>query len=114
MNPLARLNQQYISGEWRDGKRQKGLENRKPYDGKTIAKFKLANLSDLDDAYRSAAGAQKIWADVNPFEKRTILEKAVAWVEQNENDIADLIIDELGGTRLKAMIEIFLVKTFIK
>src|SRR5215468_10434031 len=114
MNPLTKLNQQYIGGVWRDGKSQKVLEDRNPYDGKTIAKFKLANLSDLDEAYRSAAAAQKIWATVNPFEKRTILEKAIAWVEQNENDIADVIIDELGGTRLKAMIEIFLVKTFIK
>jgi len=114
MNPLAKLNQQYIGGVWRDGKSQKVLEDRNPYDGKTIARFKLANLSDLDEAYRSAAAAQKIWADVNPFEKRAILEKAIAWVEQNENDIAEIIIDELGGTRLKAMIEIFLVKTFIK
>src|SRR5262245_55427019 len=107
MNPLAKLNQQYIRGVWRDGKSQKVLEDQNPYDGKTIAKVKLGNLSDLDEAYRSAAGAQKIWADVNPFEKRVILEKAMAWVEQNENDIADIIIDELGGTRLKAMIEIF-------
>jgi acyl-CoA reductase-like NAD-dependent aldehyde dehydrogenase len=50
----------------------------------------------------------------NPFEKQRILEKAVTWVEQNEADLADIIIEELGGTRLKAMIEIYLAKTFIK
>jgi vanillin dehydrogenase len=114
MNQFVKLNGQYISGVWRDGKSQKVLVDRNPYNGKTIAEFKLANLSDLDEAYRSAAAAQKIWAEVNPFEKRTILEKAIAWIEQNEADIADIIIEELGGTQLKAMIEIFLVKTFIK
>jgi len=114
MNQFAKLNKQYIGGVWRDGKSQKVLTDNNPYDGKPIADFKLANLADLDEAYRAAAAAQKIWAEVNPFEKRTILEKAITWIEKNEGDIADIIIEELGGTQLKAMIEIFLVKTFIK
>src|ERR1700733_602793 len=114
MNPFAKLNQQYIGGVWRDGSSTKTLADKNPYTGKMIADFKLASLSDLDEAYRSAAAAQKIWAEVNPFEKRTILEKAITWIEQNEADITDLIIDELGGTHLKAFIEIMLVKSFIK
>jgi vanillin dehydrogenase len=114
MNPFAKLNQQYIGGVWRDGNSQKMLTDRNPFNGKPIADFKLANRSDLDEAYRSAEAAQKIWAEVNPFEKRTILEKAITWIERNEADIADLIIEELGGTQLKAMIEIYLVKNFIK
>ncbi len=114
MNQFVKLNKQYIGGIWRDGKSQKILTDRNPYDGTTIADFRLASISDLDEAYRSAAAAQKVWAEVNPFEKRTILEKAITWIEQNETDIAEIIIDELGGTRLKAMIEIYLVKTFIK
>lgn len=93
---------------------EKVLIDRNPYDGNTIAEFKFASRGDLDEAYRSAAAAQKIWAQVNPFEKRAVLEKAITWIEQNEADIVDIIIDELGGTHLKAMIEIFLVKTFIK
>jgi acyl-CoA reductase-like NAD-dependent aldehyde dehydrogenase len=114
MNQLARLNQQYIAGTWRDGKSQKVLADRNPYNGKAIAEFKLASLADLDEAYRSAAAAQKVWAEVNPFEKRAVLEQGITWIEKNEADIADMIIEELGGTQLKAMIEIFLVKTFIK
>src|ERR1700685_3198004 len=114
MNQFAKLNQQYIGGVWREGSSTKTLADKNPYNGKTIADFKLASLSDLDEAYRSAAAAQKVWAEVNPFEKRTILEKAITWIERNEAEIADAIIEELGGTQLKAMIEIFLVKTFIK
>lgn len=114
MNPFAKLNQQYINGQWREGRSQKVLADRNPYNGQTIASFKLASRADLDEAYRSAAAAQKLWAEVNPFEKQGLLEKAITWIERNESDIADIIIEELGGTRLKAMIEIFLVKTFIK
>jgi acyl-CoA reductase-like NAD-dependent aldehyde dehydrogenase len=114
MNPLAKLNKQYIGGVWRDGCSQKTLTDKNPYNGNSIADFKLANLRDLDEAYRSAAAAQKVWAEVNPFEKRVILEKGITWIEQNEKDIADIIIEELGGTHLKAFIEIMLTKTFIK
>jgi aldehyde dehydrogenase (NAD+) len=114
MNQLTKLNRQYIGGVWRDGSSKKTLTDTNPYDGKPIAEFRLASLSDLDEAYRSAAAAQKTWAEVNPFEKRAILEKAITWIEQNEADITDIIIEELGGTHLKAFIEIMLVKTFIK
>ena len=114
MNPFTRLNKQYIGGTWRDGSSKKVLSDRNPYNGETIADFKLANLADLDEAYRSAAAAQKTWAEVNAFEKRSIMEKAITWIEQNEADITDIIIEELGGTHLKAFIEIMLVKAFIK
>ena len=114
MNQFAKLNRQYIGGVWRDGSSTKTLTDKNPYNGKSIADFKLASLSDLDEAYRSAAAAQKIWAEVNPFEKRAILEKAITWIEQNEADITDIIIEELGGTRFKAFIEIMLTKTFVK
>ena len=114
MNPFTKLNKQYIGGTWRDGSSTKVLSDRNPYNGEMIADFKLASLADLDEAYRAAAAAQKIWADVNAFEKRAILEKAITWIEQNEADITSIIIEELGGTHLKAFIEIMLVKSFIK
>lgn len=114
MNALMQLSRQYIGGVWRDGCSHKTLADRNPYNGETIAEFKLANLADLDEAYRSAAAAQKIWAEVNPFEKRAILEKAITWIEQHEAEITEVIIEELGGTHLKAFIEIMLTKTFIK
>jgi aldehyde dehydrogenase (NAD+) len=114
MNQIAKLNRQYIGGVWRDGSSNKTLTDKNPYNGKPIADFKLASLSDLDEAYRSAAATQKIWAEVNPFEKRAVMEKAITWIEQNEADITDIIIEELGGTHLKAFIEIMLVKSFIK
>ena len=114
MNVFASLNQQFIGGKWRDGASKKVLQDKNPYNGQTIAEFKLGSLADLDEAYRSAAAAQKVWAEVNPYEKRATLEKAITYVEENEAAITDIIIDELGGTRLKAFFEIGLVKNIIK
>jgi vanillin dehydrogenase len=114
MNELAALNKQYIAGVWREGASQKSLTDYNPYNGQVITELKLANVADLDEAYRSAAAAQKIWAEVNPFEKRAILEKAISWIEKHEAEITDIIIEELGGTGLKAFFEIGLVKNIIK
>jgi vanillin dehydrogenase len=114
MNEFASLNKQYIGGVWREGASQKVLTDANPYNGKKIADFKLANLADLDEAYRSAAAAQKLWAEINPFERRAIMETAIAWVERHESEITDIIIEELGGTALKAFFEIGLVKNIIK
>jgi aldehyde dehydrogenase (NAD+) len=114
LNPLKNLNQQYIGGLWRDGSSKKVLEDVNPYDGTPVAKFKLASAADIDAAYRSAAEAQKVWAAVNAFEKRAILERALGWLERNEVDVTELIVEEVGGTRLKAFVEIQLVKSSMK
>jgi len=114
LNPLKNLHQQYIAGEWRDGSSTRILSDVNPYDGTPIASFKLATAADVDAAYRSAAAAQRVWAEVNAFEKRAILEKALAWLEKNEPDVADLIVEETGGTRVKAFVECLLVKSSMK
>ena len=114
MNQFAQLNKQYIGGVWRDGNAGKTLTNRNPFNGATINEIKLANLEDLNQAYASASAAQKVWAAVNPYERRAILEKAIAYIETVEADITDIIIQELGGTRLKSFFEIGLVKNIIK
>ena len=114
MNPFAKLNKQYIAGVWRDGTSGKVLSDKNPFSGAPIADFTLATLADLDEAYSSAAAAQKVWAQINPFERRAILEKAVSYIEKVEADITAIIIEELGGTRLKAFFEIGLVKNIIK
>jgi acyl-CoA reductase-like NAD-dependent aldehyde dehydrogenase len=114
MNPFAKLNKQYIGGVWRDGSSGKVLGDKNPYNGAAIADFKLANLADLDEAYEAAAAAQKVWAEINPYERRAVLERAVSYIEKVEADITAIIIEELGGTRLKAFFEIGLVKNIIK
>ena len=114
MNPFAKLNKQYIGGVWRDGSSGKVLGDKNPYNGAAIADFKLANLADLDEAYKAAAAAQKVWAEINPYERRAVLERAVSYIEKVEADITAIIIEELGGTRLKAFFEIGLVKNIIK
>ncbi|MEW4305904.1 aldehyde dehydrogenase family protein [Rossellomorea marisflavi] len=108
------LGKQFIGGEWRHGNSTGEMVNINPYNGESIVTYKLANTEDIDAAYQAAAEAKLQWDKVNPFKKRDILENAVTYIEENEEEIISIIIDELGGTRLKAVFEIGLVKNMIK
>ncbi|SCL36158.1 aldehyde dehydrogenase (NAD+) [Micromonospora rhizosphaerae] len=108
------LNRQFIGGTWRNGSLDKKLVDQNPYDGSTVAEFRMAAVADVDGAYRAAEQAQAEWWRVNPYVKRAVFERAVRYVEDHADDITDVIIDELGGTRLKAAFEIGLVLDMLK
>lgn len=105
---------QFIAGEWRTGSADKILVDKNPYDGSTVAEFTIADVNDIDEAYRAAASAKLEWDKVNPYAKRAVFERAVSYVEEHLDEITTTIIAELGGTRLKAAFEIGLVIDMLK
>ena len=111
---IKSLGNQFIGGEWKKGQSNSLLSDINPYTDEVITEFKLANASDIDQAYQAAQQAKQEWDKVNPYKKRDILENAVKYIEENEEAITSIIMDELGGTRLKAAFEIGLVKNMIK
>lgn len=114
MTDFKKLNSQYINGEWKDGSSSNVMENKNPYNGEIIATYKAASLQDLDDAYTSANRVQKQWANTNPVAQREVFDKAITYMEENHEAIVDVIIEEIGGTKLKAEFEIGLVKNMMK
>ncbi|MFS0591338.1 aldehyde dehydrogenase family protein [Cytobacillus horneckiae] len=108
------LCKQFIAGEWRDGQSSNTLKNINPYNEEVLAEVNIATTADIDLAYQAAAKAKLEWDKVNAYKKRDILEKAAHYIEAHEEEITELIMDELGGTRLKAAFEIGLVKNMVK
>src|SRR5690625_4980438 len=108
------LHSQYINGEWREGTSKLKMENKNPYNGELIATYQAASLEDLDQAYQASAAAQKQWAKTNPVTQREVFDKAYDYIQKNQEAIVDVIIDEIGGTRLKAEFEIGLVLNILK
>jgi len=92
----------------------KVLVDRNPYDGSTVAEFNIASVSDIDEAYRAAERAKLEWDRVNPYAKRAVFERALRYVEDHMAEISEIIVDELGGTRLKAGFEIGLVLDMLR
>ncbi|WOV87736.1 aldehyde dehydrogenase family protein [Sporosarcina oncorhynchi] len=114
MLTIQSLSKQYINGIWKDGQSSKQLTNVNPYNGEVLSTLAMATTQDIDHAYQASFKAQKEWEKVNAYKKRAILENAVTYIEDHEEEITELIIDELGATRLKAAFEIGLVKNIIK
>ncbi|HEY6492044.1 MAG TPA: aldehyde dehydrogenase family protein [Trebonia sp.] len=108
------LDKQLIGGAWRDGGGDKRLADTNPFDGSPVADFRVASTEDVDAAYTAARDAQPGWEAVNAYAKRTVFERAVRYIEDNTDEITSLIVEELGGTRLKAAFEIGLVVDIIK
>lgn len=102
--------QQYINGEWRNGRVDKTLVDHNPYTGAPFTKFEgIASPADIDDAYQAAALTKVTWDKTNPYEKQVVFDRAITFVMDRAEEITEFIIDELGGTRLKAGFEIGLV-----
>ncbi|MER6733921.1 aldehyde dehydrogenase family protein [Streptomyces puniciscabiei] len=108
------LAQQYIDGEWRPGTGSWDVIDFNPYDDEKLASITVATVDEVDQAYRAAARAQQKWAATNPYARRAVFERALRLIEDREQEIADLIIAELGGTRVKAGFELHLAKEFLR
>jgi aldehyde dehydrogenase (NAD+) len=114
MSFFTDLAQQYIDGEWRPGTGSWDIIDFNPYDGEKLASIPVATADEVDQAYRAAERAQRAWADTNPYARRTVFERALRIIEDREEEIAEAIVAELGGTRLKAAFELHLAKEFMR
>ncbi|MGX1669605.1 aldehyde dehydrogenase family protein [Streptomyces sp. NPDC055400] len=114
MSYFTELAQQYIDGSWRPGRGAWDIIDFNPYNGEKLASITVASAEEVDEAYRAAERAQKSWADTNAYTRRLVFERALRLVEEREDEISEAIVDELGGTRLKAGFELHLAKEFLR
>ncbi|NJP98999.1 aldehyde dehydrogenase family protein [Streptomyces zingiberis] len=106
--------QQYIAGKWKSGSGSWDIIDFNPFNGDKLAAITIATAGEIDEAYRAAESAQRDWAATNPYARRAVLERALRLVEEREAEITEVIIAELGGTRLKAGFELHLAKEFLR
>ena len=114
MSFFHELAAQYIDGEWRTGTGSWDIIDFNPYNGEKLAAITVATAHEVDLAYRAAERAQRDWARTGPYERRDVLDRALRITEKLAGDIVDAIIDELGGTRAKAMYELGAVQGFLR
>jgi acyl-CoA reductase-like NAD-dependent aldehyde dehydrogenase len=100
------LNKQYINGEWRDGKEEETIENVNPYDNTLLNTYKGASKADVDEAYAAAKEASKGWSKGHPLQRRDLMLRAAEILMQRKDEFVDWIIREVGGTCVKAEVEV--------
>ncbi|TAN24309.1 MAG: aldehyde dehydrogenase family protein [Acidobacteria bacterium] len=96
---------QYIGGSWRLGRQGEKEIDTDPYTGETLAEIAMANYSDLDEAYQSAAKAQVAWAARLPAERAAVMIRSLQIMEARHEEIVEWLIRESGSTRNKAELE---------
>ena len=114
MSYFTDLALQYIDGEWRPGSGSWDIIDFNPFNGDKLASITVATAEEVDQAYRAAERKQRDWAKVNPYTRRLVFERAIRVIEEHEQRITEAIIAELGGTRLKAAVELDQTKEFLR
>ncbi|MFF2326769.1 MULTISPECIES: aldehyde dehydrogenase family protein [unclassified Streptomyces] len=114
MSFFYELADQYIDGEWRTGTGSWDIIDFNPYNGEKLAAITIATAQEVDLAYRAAERAQRSWGAVGPHERRGVLERALRVIDGLHDDIVEAIVDEVGGTRLKAEYEARMAKEFLR
>ncbi|MFE9722428.1 aldehyde dehydrogenase family protein [Streptomyces sp. NPDC005794] len=110
----SELARQYIDGEWLTGNGAWDIIDINPYNGEKLCSATVATAAEVDLAYRAAERAQREWAAVSPYTRRTVLENAVRLVGERSGEITELLIDELGDTRAKAEYEVRAAQEFLR
>lgn len=114
MSYFSELTLQYIAGEWRPGSGAWDIIDFDPYSGDKLAALTVATADEVDQAYRAAERAQPGWAAAGGYARRPVFERVLRLIEEHEEDLAETIITEAGGTRVKAAFELRLAKEFLR
>ncbi|OEU90557.1 aldehyde dehydrogenase [Streptomyces abyssalis] len=114
MSYFTDLALQYIDGQWCEGSGSWDIIDFDPYNDDKLAAITVATAEEVDHAYRAAQRHQRDWAKTNPYTRRQVFERAIRIIEDNEQEISEALISEVGGTRLKADIELHQTKEFLR
>ncbi|HZO95704.1 MAG TPA: aldehyde dehydrogenase family protein [Candidatus Baltobacteraceae bacterium] len=108
--PYERIERQFIGGEWREGSGEKTLDDVDPYTGRTLFSVRSASADDVDAAYRAAREAQPAWTAMLPQERSAIVARAATILDARKAEVVDWLIREAGSARVKAELEVQLVR----
>jgi malonate-semialdehyde dehydrogenase (acetylating) / methylmalonate-semialdehyde dehydrogenase len=93
---------------WIGGKRLTAQSTRtgdvmNPATGKVIRQVPMANAADIDRAVVAALTALPLWRDTSPLRRARVMQRFLALLHSNSNELARLISEEHGKTIPDAM-----------
>ncbi|MDD2736984.1 MAG: aldehyde dehydrogenase family protein [Desulfuromonadaceae bacterium] len=95
----------FINGKWVPSSTGSLVDDFNPATGDVYARVHQASTEDIESAIAAAYAAKDAWGSTPPAFREGILIKAAAILEERIPEIADVLIDEGGGTFGKAMFE---------
>ena len=96
----------YINGEWVEPSTKEYLTKLKTATGEVYGKFPAAKKEDVDRAVDSAYEAQKKWERLTSVERSKFLYKAIALITYRKQELAEILMDEVGKPEKEAYQEV--------
>ncbi|OLN21239.1 aldehyde dehydrogenase [Domibacillus antri] len=108
MQQFETITKSYINGQWVKGNTGRVYSDLNPYDNSVIAEVNIASKAQMEEAFETAAAAQKEWAKSSVEERKAVIEKTAEYLKEHREEIVQLVSRETGGTILKANVELHL------
>ena len=109
----SKLDRVFVAGSWKDGNGD-ALKNISPWDESTIFEMAAATKDDVDEALAAAAEAQREWGVLPPSARAAKMSRIAEILDERREEIADWIVREVGGTQVKAALELQLATDFAR
>ncbi|MDR4945119.1 NADP-dependent glyceraldehyde-3-phosphate dehydrogenase [Neobacillus cucumis] len=104
----------YIDGEWRESKSGETIKITSPYLYEVIGEVQAITTEEVDEAILYAHNAQKSWAETSLQERAKFLYQWADELENMQDEIAEIIMKEVGKSYKDAKSEVVRTATFIR
>ncbi|MCM2504324.1 NAD-dependent succinate-semialdehyde dehydrogenase [Aureimonas altamirensis] len=103
-----------VDGAWRDAAGGETIAVTNPADGSSVAHVPVLSASEIEDAIKASARAQKGWAALAAKERAAILRKWFDLMIANADDLAAIMTAEQGKPLAEAKGEITYAASFVE
>jgi succinate-semialdehyde dehydrogenase/glutarate-semialdehyde dehydrogenase len=107
-------NQLYIGGEWRESGDGLRIDVLDPATAESLTTVSSGAADDARDAVEAASEAQETWAKTSPRDRSTILARAHELMIARRDDLAELVVQEMGKALTEAAGEVTYAAEFFR
>ena len=104
----------YINGEWKESQSGHTIDIRSPYLHEVIGKVQAITKEEVDEAICFAQEAQKEWAEASLQQRASYLYKWADELVNMQDEIAEIIMKEVGKSYKDAKNEVVRTADFIR
>ncbi|MGM0876967.1 MAG: NADP-dependent glyceraldehyde-3-phosphate dehydrogenase [Bacillota bacterium] len=104
----------YINGEWKESKSEQTIEIFSPYSQEIIGEIQAITKDEVDEAISFAQEAQKSWGKTPLQERAKYLYKWANELVEMQDEIAEIIMKEVGKSLKDAKNEVVRTADFIR
>ena len=96
-----------LADAWVQGSGGDPLEVRDPADLRiVVGRVPSMTPEDVGAAYQAAAAGLEVWRATGPLDRATVLQRAAHLLRRDQQDLAGLIVSEMGKTLAEAGVEV--------